>query len=97
MEPGKWCHEQHCINLNIVKQPELMRFLPSRWNYHRLQFQDRINCAMRGEPWYSHFAGAACRGNDHGVAAMQAVKNRYLELMKMPSPLTVQQMECSIR
>jgi glycosyltransferase involved in cell wall biosynthesis len=85
MEPGVWCHEQHCINMLIVKHPELIRALPSRWNYHRLQFPDRLSVAFRGEPWYSHFAGLASRGNDDGIKKMKQVKQRYSDLAAMPS------------
>ena len=85
MEPGIWCHEQHCINMLIVKHPELIRALPIRWNYHRLQFPDRLEVAKRGEPWYSHFAGLASRGNDDGIKKMKQVKQRYSDLAAMPS------------
>jgi hypothetical protein len=75
MPPGKWCHEQHPINLRILQHPDLIHDLPECWNWHRLQFEDRRAAALNGGCFFAHVAGYEARGKDNGILLMKQIKN----------------------
>lgn len=76
MKPGTCCHEQHAINLNMLRHHDLVHDLPEQWNWHRLQFKERREGALTGKCYFAHVAGLAARGKDNGIALMKEIKRR---------------------
>jgi hypothetical protein len=65
------CYEQHAINANCVRFPNLAHGLAERWNFHRMQDPERLKIALDGGVSFAHLSGIDGKGNDNGISLMR--------------------------